>query len=71
MENQPTAPKSNSFYFVFIFLLLAGLAGLTLAWSRQRAALNTCKNSNAELLAELGIADDELKALEAGGAFAP
>ena len=26
---------------------------------------------NAELLAELGIAGDELRALEAGGAFAP
>lgn len=60
MENQPTAPKSNSFYFVFIFLLLAGLAGLTLAWSRQRAALNTCKNSNAELLADMADMESAL-----------
>ena len=54
METQPQAPqKSNSFYFVFIFILLAGLAGLTLAWSRQRAALNTCKNQNTELLSDM------------------
>ena len=31
MENQATPIKSNSFYFVFIFLLLAGLAGLATA----------------------------------------
>jgi hypothetical protein len=54
MENQPQAPqKSNTFYFVFIFILLAGLAGLTLAWSRQRAALNTCNNKNTELLSDM------------------
>jgi len=54
METQPQAPqKSNRFYFVFIFLLLAGLAGLTLAWSRQRAALNTCNNKNTALLADM------------------
>lgn len=54
METQHQAPqKSNRFYFVFIFLLLAGLAGLTLAWSRQRAALNTCNNKNTTLLADM------------------
>ena len=54
METQPQAPqKSNNFYFIFIFLLLAGLAGLTLAWSRQRAALNTCNNKNTALLADM------------------
>lgn len=54
METPPQAPqKSNRFYFIFIFLLLAGLAGLTLAWSRQRAALNTCNNKNTALLADM------------------
>ena len=40
--------------------MLAGLAGLTLAWSRQRAALNTCKNSNAELLADMADMESAL-----------
>ena len=54
METQPQTPqKSNSFYFIFIFILLAGLAGLTLAWSRQRAALNTCNNKNSALLSDM------------------
>jgi hypothetical protein len=53
-------PKSNRFYFVFIFILLAGLAGLTLAWSRQRAALNTCNNKNTSLLADMADMEDAL-----------
>jgi hypothetical protein len=61
MENQPQTPqKSNTFYFVFIFILLAGLAGLTLAWSRQRAALNTCNNKNTELLSDMADMEDAL-----------
>jgi hypothetical protein len=56
-QNQP---KSNRFYFVFIFMLLAGLAGLTLAWSRQRAALNTCNNKNTALLADMADMEDAL-----------
>lgn len=56
-QNQP---KSNRFYFVFIFILLAGLAWLTLAWSRQRAALNTCNNKNTALLADMADMEDAL-----------
>jgi len=51
--NNEIPQKSNRFYFVFIFLLLAGIAALTLAWSRQRAALNTCNNKNTTLLADM------------------
>lgn len=41
-------------------MLLAGLAGLTLAWSRQRAALNTCNNKNTALLADMADMEDAL-----------
>ena len=61
METQPQTPqKSNSFYFIFIFILLAGLAGLTLAWSRQRAALNTCNNKNSALLSDMADMESAL-----------
>ncbi len=61
METQQ-APnsKSNRFYFVFIFLLLAAIAGLTLAWSRQRSALNTCNNKNTALLADMADMEEAL-----------
>lgn len=52
METQ-TPQKSNNFYFLFIFILLAGLAALTLAWSRQRAELNTCNNNNTVLRSDM------------------
>ncbi|MEN9699443.1 MAG: hypothetical protein RLZZ301_641 [Bacteroidota bacterium] len=55
METNTPQPeqKSNGFYFIFIFILLAGLAGMALMWSRQRSALNTCNNNNTQLLADM------------------
>ncbi|TNF47309.1 MAG: hypothetical protein EP305_08140 [Bacteroidetes bacterium] len=45
--------RSNTPFIVIIFLLLIGIAGMAVLWSKKNSELNDCSNENATLLSDM------------------